>query len=374
MACITNALMIGGGIAGLSSAISLSKAGVDCEVLELSDTALGASIGISGRAADALAELGVYDECYAHSSVWDERSSAGIFWDAAGNMISKMPDRPSWPGAKTALGVYRPQLMKTLEDAARAAGARVDRGITVKSIVPSAHGTFVTLSDGRTKRFDLVVGAEGIGSPTRQQVFPEASGPEYAGQMSIRWMEPGPAIPNEGMYNSCEGRVGFYYMPQKLVYVAAVIASPRPIRPNRDELYELFDKLLSGFTAPAMIEMRSRLTRDSELICRPFEWLLIPEPWRDSVLLIGDAAHATTAHMGMGGGMALEDAVVLGECISAAATLPEALQQFTSRRRDRIRIVVETSVAISKGEQAGAQPAERMKLMREAFTALAQPY
>ena len=122
------------------------------------------------------------------------------------------------------------------------------------------------------------------------------------------------------------------------------------------------------------MELRRRLTREANLICRPFEWVLVSDPWRDGVLLIGDAAHATTAHMGMGGGMALEDSVVLGQCIATADSLPSAVGQFWARRVGRVRTVVETSVAISKGEQMGAPTSERMRLSKEAFAALAEPY
>jgi 2-polyprenyl-6-methoxyphenol hydroxylase-like FAD-dependent oxidoreductase len=374
MVCISNALIIGGGIAGLSAAITLSKAGVQCDVLEIADAPLGSSIGISGRAADALAELGVYDECYATSSVWDERSSAGTFWDAAGNMISRVPDRPSWPGAKTALGIYRPIMLELFEQKAKSLGSRIHRGVKAIKIEPSKSGPSVTLSDGQVNRYDLVIGADGIWSSTRREVFPDAPTPEYAGQMSIRWMAPGPAVADEGFYMGSAGRVGFYYMPQDLVYVPAVIASPHPIRPTADELFTLFDNLLASFTAPAIVELRRRLTREANLICRPFEWVLVSEPWRDGVLLIGDAAHATTAHMGMGGGMAIEDSVVLGQCIAGAGSLDEAVTQFMARRFNRVRTVVETSVAISKGEQTGAPLSERMRLTKDAFAVLAEAY
>jgi 2-polyprenyl-6-methoxyphenol hydroxylase-like FAD-dependent oxidoreductase len=374
MACISNALIVGGGIAGLSAAISLGRAGVQCEVLEIADAPMGASMGISGRAADALAELGVYDECFATSTVWDERSSAASFWDAAGNLVSKPPERPKWPGAKTALGVYRPVLLDIFEKEAQAQGAQIRRGVTAQTILPSANGPTVTLSDGTVRRYDLVVAADGIWSATRRQVFPDAPTPEYAGQMSIRWMAPGPAIPQEGFYLGRSGRVGFYYIPQGMVYVPAVISAADPIRPSPAELFTLFDDLLASFSAPSIVELRSRLTPESDLICRPFEWVYVPDPWRDGVLLIGDAAHATTAHMGMGGGMAIEDSVVLGQCVSNATSLSEAIKQFVTRRAGRVRTVVETSVAISKGEQNGASPSERMQLSKEAFAALAEPY
>jgi 2-polyprenyl-6-methoxyphenol hydroxylase-like FAD-dependent oxidoreductase len=119
----------------------------------------------------------------------------------------------------------------------------------------------------------------------------------------------------------------------------------------------------------------NRLTEDAELIGRPFEWLLLPDPWYTGrSLIIGDAAHATSAHMGMGGGMAVEDAAVLGQCIGSAATLEEALRAFMSRRFERVRLVVETSVKLSKLEQEGAAPAQTRELLGKAFAALGEPY
>ena len=59
MACASTALVVGGGIAGLSSAIALTRVGVRCDVVERGNPKEGASIGISGRAAEALVELGI---------------------------------------------------------------------------------------------------------------------------------------------------------------------------------------------------------------------------------------------------------------------------------------------------------------------------
>ncbi len=375
MPVVENTLIVGGGIAGLSTAIALGRLGIACDVLETADAPLGASLGISGRAADALAELGAYDACAAESTVWGEGASAASLRDATGQLMTAGPPRPSWPGAHDALGIYRPVLGRVLAEKAEAAGAKILRGVTAERIVPvEGGGSQVALSNGETRRYDFVVGADGVGSWTRQQVFPDAPSPKYAGQMSIRWMAPGPRIPDEAMYISRAGRVGFYYLPQDLVYVPAVIAAPQPIRPSKAELYRVFDDLLASYTAPAIVELRRLLTPDADIICRPFEWVLVPDPWRDGVLLIGDAAHATTAHMGMGGGMAIEDGVVLGQCVAEATSLDAAVERFKARREERVRTVVETSVAISQGEQTGAPPAERVRLQLGALQVLSQPY
>lgn len=375
MACASSALMVGGGIAGLSAAIALSRVGVRCDVLEIAHQPLGASLGISGRAAEALAELGVYDECYATGTPWGRDSTVASMMDSAGNLISAMPPRPDWPGSRMAIGVYRPTLLKILEDEAQRLGVRVQRGLTVNAIEDTEDAVIVTLTNGEERRYDFLVGTDGIGSSTRAMLFPDAPKPEYAGQMSIRWMAPGPAIQPEGWYMGPVGRVGFYYLPQGYVYVPAVISRAEWVRMTKEEVFSLFTKLLESYTAPAIVELRERLTPDSDLICRPFEWILLEDPWfRGRSLLIGDAAHATTAHLGMGGGMALEDAVVLGQCIEKASTLQEAFETFMARRLPRVRTVVETSVALSRLEQAKAPPGENRALMKLAFERISEPY
>ncbi|NED79098.1 2-polyprenyl-6-methoxyphenol hydroxylase, partial [Streptomyces sp. SID11233] len=147
--------------------------------------------------------------------------------------------------------------------------------------------------------------------------------------------------------------------PGDLIYVPAVVDLPAGTRLSEDDTFALFTRLLDSYTAPAVVELRRRLRRDADLIARPFEWILVPAPWhRGRTLLVGDAAHATTAHMGMGGGMAIEDAAVLAQCVRAAAELPEALDAFTRRRYPRVSTVVETSVTLSRLEQEGADTSE----------------
>ncbi|NEA40290.1 FAD-dependent monooxygenase [Streptomyces sp. SID11385] len=375
MACVSTALIVGGGIAGLSAAVALSRAGVSCDVLELAEEPAGASLALSGRATEALAEIGVYEACAARSTVFGDDTTAAHHWDAAGHLISAGPKRPTWPGAKTPLGVHRPALLRVLEETARELGATVRRGVTVRTAHEDADGVDVTLTDGTRGRHDLVIGADGIRSQTRSRVFPEAPEPAYAGQFSLRWMLSGPPVDGEGWYLGPVGRLGFYHLPGDLIYVPAVVDLPAGTRLSEDDTFALFTRLLDSYTAPAVVELRRRLRRDADLIARPFEWILVPAPWhRGRTLLVGDAAHATTAHMGMGGGMAIEDAAVLAQCVRAAAELPEALDAFTRRRYPRVSTVVETSVTLSRLEQEGADTSENMAVLSGAFKTLGEPY
>jgi 2-polyprenyl-6-methoxyphenol hydroxylase-like FAD-dependent oxidoreductase len=87
---------------------------------------------------------------------------------------------------------------------------------------------------------------------------------------------------------------------------------------------------------------------------RPLDALLMPKPWfRGRVLLVGDAAHATTPHIGFGAGLAVEDAVVLADELAKDRNIPAAFARFTDRRYDRAKFVIETSVHMGELEMSG---------------------
>lgn len=371
----SRALIIGGGIAGLSASIALAKVGVSCEVVEIGEGPVGAGMSLSGRVLDVLEELGVYEQCYASAASFTPEMAAPGMKDIAGRAIGAPPTRPERPGAKPPMRVFRPVFAQVLEDAARRHGVTIRKGVTFDTIEDRADAAAVKLSNGETNSFDLVVGADGVGSRTRQLLFPDAPEPAYAGQMSIRWMVPASAIEGEGWYVAgAAGRLGFFHLPhQKVIYVPIVFTMPEK-RLSQDEAYRLVRNLLDKFTAPPIVKLRQHLRPDSTLISRPFQWILMPRPWyKGRTLLIGDASHATTAHLGMGAGMALEDSVVLAECVRSASSLAEAYQAFMTRRFERVRLVVDTSLTLSKHEQAGETGLEA-SLMSAAFAALAKPY
>jgi 2-polyprenyl-6-methoxyphenol hydroxylase-like FAD-dependent oxidoreductase len=91
------------------------------------------------------------------------------------------------------------------------------------------------------------------------------------------------------------------------------------------------------------------------------------------VILIGDAAHTTPPHLASGAGIAIEDSIVLSELLGSGS-LSDALTQFSKRRYERCRMVVENSVQLGEWEKdPKAARAEYVKLMDESMRALAQP-
>ena len=371
MAPAYDILIVGGGIAGLSAAITLGALGMKTEIVEAGGESLGAAIGVHGWAVDALGELGVLEACIDRATML---SIDAPIRDFAGNPLMQ-ETRRAGDAARPSFGIYRPTLLGILREAAVKAGASIRYGLTVESIRNEGNGTSVHLSDGTLGCYHLLIGADGINSKVRTSLFDDAPIPIYAGQYAIRWMAPGPPIDDPGWFLSPTGKLGGYFVPEGFTYVVSVLDRASWTRMEAAEIHEVMARHLDSYSAPYVVELRRRLKRDSELICRPFEWLLVPQPWhRGCTLLIGDAAHATTAHMAMGGGMAIEDGVVLGQCISRSKSISEAIGAFIARRFERCRKVVETSLALSRLEQARAAPSEIRAVGAPAFAALNTPY
>jgi 2-polyprenyl-6-methoxyphenol hydroxylase-like FAD-dependent oxidoreductase len=100
----------------------------------------------------------------------------------------------------------------------------------------------------------------------------------------------------------------------------------------------------------------------------------MPPPWyRGRVLLIGDAAHATTPHLGQGAAQAVEDAVVLAELLAKDAPVRELLDAFMKRRYERNKFVVESSVQIGEWEQHPTPDADFIGLTAKSGEVTAQP-
>ena len=92
------------------------------------------------------------------------------------------------------------------------------------------------------------------------------------------------------------------------------------------------------------------------------------------MILIGDAAHATTPHLASGAGVAVEDGLVLADELAKTEDVTFALRSFMSRRFERARVVVESSVKVGALEMAGADRAQQAGVLMAATQAMAQPY
>ena len=141
------------------------------------------------------------------------------------------------------------------------------------------------------------------------------------------------------------------------------------------QLPELMAERLAAFSAPLMRAAAESIT-DGNLTYRPFDILLMPTPWhRGRVVLIGDAAHSLTPQMTSGGGLALEDAVVLSRLVASGRPIPDVLDEFSACRFPRVKQVYDASLQICRWEQMAEYDRSLMsKLMGETHAFLAGPF
>jgi 2-polyprenyl-6-methoxyphenol hydroxylase-like FAD-dependent oxidoreductase len=123
-----------------------------------------------------------------------------------------------------------------------------------------------------------------------------------------------------------------------------------------------------------MQALAAGITDDSDVVYKPLECIFIEGDWhRGRIVLLGDAVHATTPHLGQGAGMAIEDAIVLAEELAQAATPQEAFPRYQQRRMPRCRYIVEASRAIGDSQLGLAPPVDQARVVREMFQVIAAP-
>jgi 2-polyprenyl-6-methoxyphenol hydroxylase-like FAD-dependent oxidoreductase len=100
----------------------------------------------------------------------------------------------------------------------------------------------------------------------------------------------------------------------------------------------------------------------------------MPRPWsKGRIVLIGDAVHATTPHLGAGACIGIEDAIVLAEEIQRQDTLAGALKTFQDRRFERCQMVVQNSLRLGEIEVTNGDHVEHADIMHKSALALAEP-
>jgi 2-polyprenyl-6-methoxyphenol hydroxylase-like FAD-dependent oxidoreductase len=175
------------------------------------------------------------------------------------------------------------------------------------------------------------------------------------------------------MYLGAPIKAGINPCSPDQMYLFALESIAPNTRHAEADLPDLLRQRLAGF-AGAIGYVRDAITDQSVVNFRPLEALLLPGPWHTGrAILIGDAAHATTPHLASGAGMAMEDAVVLGDVLAKNDSLGAAFAAFMTRRYDRAALVVNSSIRLGEIEQSGVHSDEHPRLMNSTMAALAQP-
>jgi 2-polyprenyl-6-methoxyphenol hydroxylase-like FAD-dependent oxidoreductase len=374
VAGLRRVLVIGGGVAGIACALQLRKRGLQVQLIDIDRNwrSYGAGLTITGPTLRALRTVGVLEEVVAQGATW----SGAKMHDQQGNLLTEMPILTLDDGLPATGGILRPVLHKILADRTLAAGIDVSLGVSVADLSQDAEGVLAWLSDGRQARYDLVVGADGLYSQTRQRLFPDAPKPSFTGQVIFRLLARRPqGFDRTHFFMGEEIKLGFNPVSPTHMYMYLLYADPDnpwlSVQEQRERLYQKMEGF--GSFVPQIRE--TVLGENAESVnYKPLEVQLLPPPWhRGRVVLIGDATHATTPHLASGAGMAIEDGIVLAEELGRGGTLEHALQCFTDRRFERCRHVIENSVKLGEMEMNHGSPLEHSRLMSEALQVLRSP-
>jgi 2-polyprenyl-6-methoxyphenol hydroxylase-like FAD-dependent oxidoreductase len=265
-------------------------------------------------------------------------------------------------------------LQKVLADRAKASGTDIRLGVTAETLDEDETGVTARFSDGSSGRYDIVVAADGIYSATRSMLFPDAAAPEFTGQSVWRYNFPRSAD-HEGLwvFNGPTG-VGLVPMSGTQMYMYVTTPEPDNRRYPEDELAAAMRSKLAGVPAPQIQALATQINDNSGVVYRPLEAFFLDGPWhKGRVVLLGDAVHATTPHLGQGAGMAIEDAIVLADELSRDATPEEAFEAYRGRRFERCRYIVEASRAICDGQIGRGPPVDNHTATKSMFEVVAQP-
>lgn len=367
-------LVIGGGFSGMSAAIELRKRGVAVDLVEIDPDwrNYGAGISIGGPTLRAFKTLGILERFLEEGAGTD-----GVDIHAPdGTHLQQLPTpRVAGPDVPGSGGIMRPVLAKILADATRASGTDVRLGCTFTAIEQDGAGVDVGFTDGTQRRYDLVVGADGLYSNVRATLLPDAPRPRYSGQGVWRAVLPRPAEVARCMFwvgPKVKAGVNPVSRDEMYLFVTEDRVVNERIPPER--FVPMLKDLLAPFGAALVQQIREQLDDSARVIYRPLEGLLVPQPWyRGRVVLIGDTVHATTPHLASGACIGIEDAIVLAEELEQADGVEQALSRFQARRWERCRMVVENSARLGEIEITGGDKQEHARIMRESMAALAQP-
>ncbi|MCG3041907.1 FAD-dependent oxidoreductase [Streptomyces sp. S1A] len=366
-------LIVGGGICGNALAVLLRRAGIGVDLVEVSPdwSVQGSGITLQGNALRVLREVGV----------WEEVGREGFGFDTLGliapdgTVLHVAEDiRTGGPGLPATVGIRRPDLQRVLTGAVRAAGVRVRLGCAVESLEQDGDGVDVRLTDGTAGRYDLVVAADGLGSPTRAMAGIEDR-PEPTGMGIWRVTAPRPrSVERTDLAYGGPAYIAGYCPTGEDTLYAYLVEPARERAELSPSSYAAEMRALASGYGGAWEEIRASITEDRAVNYTWFHRLLVEGPWhRGRVVLAGDAAHACPPTLAQGAAMSLEDALVLAELLTGGADWDErTLAAYRERRMPRVRMVVENSVRLGDWLMEGVRDADVPGLIGRTMTVLGE--
>jgi len=355
-----HAVVAGGGIAGMAAALALVRDGWEVDLCEEAAVPgeVGAGLQVSPNAAKVLRWLGVLDQVREHAFM---PKAAELRDGVTGNLIYSIALGPAAEARWGApyLSVHRADLLATLSEAARQAGARIHGNARATSYVVTPQGPVLKLADGESLMGDVLVAADGIRSVLRSQIN-GAEAPRFTGKVAWRGLIPAERLP-EGLVppvTTVWAGPGQHLVVYRLRGGSLV---------NFVAVQERGEWIEEGWCKPgdpdelrrSFAGWRPEVTGLLAHVETTFLWGLFARPeqvrWVEGpIVLIGDAAHPMLPFMAQGAAMGLEDVAVLLRELETGGEMADVLLAYEERRWQRVTKVQHRSRA--NGELFHKQP------------------
>jgi len=333
--------IIGAGIGGLTTALTLQQKGFEVFVYESAAEIkpVGAGIILANNAMQVMKKLGLQEKL-----------------ERAGNRISAM--KITDPNLKplsvvdltgfeqkyqvSNLAIHRGDLQKIL-----AAEIGLENINFSKRLAKVEKNTSynLTFADNSTLQTAIIIGADGIKSVVRNQLFAENT---IRNANQICWRGVGEIdLPKQYHHELNEAwgtgkRFGFVKISDRKVYWYA-LANAKSYTGKKVDLAELFQDFHSDILAIIQASGHSKIITSDITDLRPIK------KWQtENVCLVGDAAHATTPNLGQGACQAIEDAYVLGKCLENETDVQTAFKNYEQIRIKKAHTIVNTSWQVGK--------------------------
>lgn len=345
-------LIAGGGLGGLSAALALLKRGFKVRVLEQAPEIkeVGAGIQLGPNGTRVLFDLGLREALFA--CCYEVRRKEIRVWDSGDRyqFVSTGESAMSKYGAPY-VTVHRADLQDILLQAIRRIDPEaVQVGAKVERVEQSGAEVRATLADGRTLTGSAFIGADGLHSATRRQLFGDTRA-EFTGGVAWRGLVPAENVSSEfsrtvgTTWIGLHGHVVTYPVRRgELINVVGHIERDDWRVESWTERGEKAE-FLQDFAGwhPDVIELIANIEE-------PFKWaLFLRKPllvWTvGRCALLGDACHPTLPYLAQGANMAIEDGLVLARCIEAYDDVETALKRYEAARAERGAAIVHGSAA-----------------------------
>jgi salicylate hydroxylase len=345
-------VVIGGGVAGTVSALAFRRIGAAVTVVEAHEDPggdVGSFVSLAANGLRGLEAIGCLERVRRRGFAVPRQRLVSGSGRRLGEMArGRTPDDPLH-----SITLMRAHLVAELRDAARDAGARVVTGRRLTTADPHAPDGVARarFADGGDVEADLLVGADGIWSATREAVAPGAAPPVYAGTYVVGGIAEPVAGVEPGVFTMTFGRAGAFIhigTPDGAVWWQAQVTSETEPAPADDatRLAEL-TALYSEATPAAVLAAATAVHPTTRQHALP----ALPAWHAGRAVLVGDAAHPVGS--GQGASMAVEDGLALAAAVQRAGSVPKALEDFEAARRPRVTKVLKGADGNRGTKQAG---------------------